>query len=58
MKYICLFRLIPKEVIMNAVANLEMWDKFTGKTTHPKVAIFWSQGIPINNAAGRALLGE
>jgi len=53
-----LYCVIPREVVENAVANLEMWDKFTGKTTHPKVAIFWSQGIPISNQAGRALIGE
>jgi hypothetical protein len=53
-----LYCIIPREVVENAVDNLNMWDKLTGKTTHPKVKIMWSQGIPVSNLAGRALVGE
>jgi len=52
------YRIIPCEVVENAIDNLTMWNSFTGKTTHPKVAIMWSQGIEISNLAGRALGGE
>lgn len=53
-----LYCIIPREIVENAVNNLEMWNKITSKTTHPKVMIMWSQGIPISNQAGRAMLGE
>ena len=53
------FRLIPKPVILNLIADADMYAKMDCvKTTHPKLIIFWSQGIPISNQAGRALLGE
>ena len=53
-----LYRVVPREVVENAVDSLEMWDKLTDKVTHPKVLIVWNQGIPISNQAGRALMGE
>lgn len=51
-----LFCVIPHEVVKNALDNLALWDKVTSKTTHPNVVIMWSQGIPISNLAGRALV--
>lgn len=52
------YRIMPREVVENAVNNLEMWNKFEGKTTCPMIAIYWDQGIPISNLAGRALINE
>ncbi len=53
------FRLIPKAVIENIIASAEIYAKLdSGKTTNPQLQIMWSQGIPISNLAGRALLGE
>lgn len=52
------FRLIPKEVMLNLYALAEAYNKTQGKTTNPKSQIVWSQGIPISNLAGRALVGE
>lgn len=53
-----LYCIIPREVVENAIDSLALWDKITSKTTHPKLKIIWSQGIPISNLAGRALFGE
>ncbi|KKN69765.1 hypothetical protein LCGC14_0437110 [marine sediment metagenome] len=52
------FRLVPKEVIQNAVNLYETLRQQEVKVKIPATIILWSQGIPINNAAGRALIGE
>ena len=52
------FRLIPKAVIENLIASAEIYAKMSNKTTNPQLQIMWSQGIPISNLAGRALVGE
>jgi len=50
--------IVPVAVIKNAVNTLSMYAVSKGKRTQPTPVILWSQGIPINNAAGRALIGE
>lgn len=52
------FCLIPKEVIQNAVDLYEMSRQEDSRRLQPPVVIVWSQGIPISNLAGRALIGE
>ena len=52
------FRVIPTPVLQNIVDLLIMYRATKGNRTYPKVAIMWSQGIPISNLAGRALVGE
>lgn len=49
---------VPSEVIKNAIDSHEMFQQKDLKRTPPVITIQWSQGIPINNLAGRALLGE
>jgi len=52
------YRVIPIEIIENAVNVMSMYVVFDGKRTNPTPMILWSQGIPISNLAGRALIGE
>lgn len=52
------YRIIPREAVENAVDILSMYTVFDGKRTQPTPVILWSQGIPISNLAGRALIGE
>ena len=52
------FRVIPIPVIQNIVDLLIMYREIMGNVTYPKTTIVWAQGIPINNQAGRALMGE
>ena len=52
------FRLIPKEVIMNAVDLSKMFKQTEMQRVPPMLFLEWSQGIPISNLAGRALVGE
>lgn len=52
------FRLIQKEVVLNLIDLAESFAKVQGNTTNPQLQIMWSQGIPISNLAGRALVGE
>lgn len=52
------FRLIQKEVVLNLIDLAESFAKVQGNTTNPQLQIMWSQGIPISNQAGRALVGE
>ena len=52
------YRVIPKEVVQNTINVMNMYTEFNGKRTHPTPVILWSQGIPISNLAGRALVGE
>jgi len=52
------FRLIPKEVIANLLDLADIFAKSSSVCVHPELQIMWSQGIPISNLAGRALIGE
>ncbi len=52
------YRLVPKEVVQNAINNFEIYNKMTSKTVHPVVCIYWDQGVPIDNQVGRILTGE
>jgi hypothetical protein len=52
------FRIIPTPILQNIVDLLVMFRATMGNVTYPKVVIMWSQGIPISNLAGRALVGE
>ena len=52
------FCVVPKAVVQNIIDNLEMYKKLSDKTISPMITIMWSQGIPISNLAGRALVGE
>ena len=53
-----LFCVIPKEVIQNAINLAKSFRQTDLKRTPPIITIQWSQGIPISNQAGRALIGE
>jgi len=50
--------IIPEEIIKNAINVMSMYTASDGKRTQPVPIIIWSQGIPISNQAGRALMGE
>lgn len=52
------YRIIPIEVVENAINIMSMYVASDGKRTQPTPVILWSQGIPISNQAGRALVGE
>ena len=52
------YRIIPVEVVENAINVMSMYVASDGKRTNPTPVILWSQGIPISNLAGRALVGE
>ena len=52
------FRVIPIPVVQNIVDLLVMYRATKGNRIYPKTIIMWSQGIPISNLAGRALVGE
>jgi hypothetical protein len=52
------YRLIPKEVVQNAITLISDFNKKHNKTTvSPIVAIYWDQGIPVINQVGRILTG-
>ena len=53
-----LFCLIPKEVIQNAMNIFVMFRQTEVKFSPPVISFLWSQGIPISNLAGRALVRE
>ena len=51
--------IIPTGVMMNLLDNAEIYAQMdSGKTINPKLKLVWSQGIPISNLAGRAMIGE
>ena len=52
------FRVVPTPVLQNIVDLLIAYRAVKGKVTAPVINIMWSQGIPISNLAGRALVGE
>ena len=47
---------IPTAIIKNAVEFNKSFH--AEKRTSPELYFYWSQGIPISNLAGRALVGE
>ena len=52
------YRLMPKEVVQNAMDSIKVYSKMMSKATvSPVVCIYWDQGIPITNQAGRILAG-
>jgi len=54
-----LFRFIPKEVIQNVYElRKSILEAKNLKRLQPPIVIMWSQGIPISNQTGRALVGE
>ena len=50
--------IIPREAVANAVDIMAMHKDYSRKRTIPAAMIIWSQGIPISNQAGRAMVGE
>lgn len=50
--------IIPVAVVKNAISVINSFNYLSDKTMHPEIRIRWSQGIPISNLAGRALVGE
>ena len=52
------YRVVPKEVVQNAIDVINMFAVSGDKCTQPVPVIMWPQGIPISNLAGRALIGE
>ena len=53
------FCVVPIAVVKNMLDSIAMYNKCSSnKTTNPVIVIMWSQGIPISNLAGRALVGE
>ena len=52
------FRLIPREIIMNAVDLSKLFKQTEMQRVPPMLFLTWNQGIPISNLAGRALMGE
>lgn len=52
------FRLIPKEIIMNAVDLSHIFKQTEMQRVPPMLFLRWSQGISISNQVGRALVGE
>ncbi len=52
------YRLVPKEVVQNAINSVKAYSKMAGKITHPIVCIYWDQGVPVDNQVGRMLSGE
>lgn len=52
------FCVVPLAVVQNIIESEDMHKKLIGKRTRPEITLHWSQGIPISNLAGRALIGE
>lgn len=50
--------IMPKEVIQNVLDLAKSFQQTDLKRTPPVITIMWSQGIPVNNAVGRILIGE
>lgn len=51
-----MFCVIPTAIIQNAVEFSKSFH--AEKRTPPELYFYWSQGIPISNLAGRALINE
>jgi len=53
------YMLIPKEIVQNAIDSVVIYNKMANKQkVWPVVCIYWDQGIPITNQAGRILTGK
>ena len=52
------FCVIPKAVVQNAIDVNKMYGQSANKVTVPIINLWWRDGIPISNLAGRALLSE
>lgn len=52
------YRLVPKEVVQNAISVVNSFSYLNSKTMRPGVCIYWNQGVPVNNQVGRILTGE
>ncbi len=53
------YRLVPVEVVQNAINSMTVYTKMAAKATRkPVVCIYWDQGMPITNQAGRILTGD
>ena len=53
------YRVFSKEILADAVAYNDMrFNHYSDKTIIDPANIWWDQGIPIDNLAGRALAGE
>ena len=51
--------IIPREVVANTIDVMAMQKlDYSRKRVIAEAIIIWSQGIPISNLAGRALVGE
>ena len=53
-----MFCIIPIQIIQNAIDNLKMQKRYSGKISSPLVFFTWNQGIPVDPKIGYALLGE
>lgn len=53
-----LFCIIPIQIVQNALDNLDMYQKLSGKSINPSVYVTWDQGISVDPKVGYALLGE
>ena len=52
------YRLIPKEVVKNAIESYNACNKMTNKqSARPVVCVYWDQGVPVTNQVGRLLTG-
>lgn len=53
------YRLVPKEVVQNAMGSVKIFSKMMSKQKAcPVICIYWDQGIPITNQVGRILTGK
>ena len=53
------YKLVPKEVVQNAINSYNIYAKMTDKTTiNPVVCIYWDQALPVENRIGRILTEE
>ena len=53
------YRILTKQKIQNVInVNTDYSNMYSDKTANPIVGLWWCNGIPISNLAGRALVGE
>ena len=52
------FCVIPKAVVQNVIDINTDYSNSSNKITSPIINLWWCDGIPISNLAGRALVGE
>ena len=52
------YRLVPKEVVQNAIYSVEAFNVMVNKqSARLVVCVYWNQGIPVTNQVGRILTG-